>query len=173
MASTKQEIWLNEYLECWNATEAARRAGYKWPNKSGPANLQTLEDEIKQRVSEKAMTADELLIRLGEKARFDFSPFVKGYRVDVEAVKAAGFGHMIRRVYRTEHDDRVEFTNPDEAQMLLAKIHGLTDKGPAGTEADPVHQVTMTLEEWQTRAEKQKKQAEKALDLFDSNEEMD
>ena len=47
MASPQEEDWLNEYFQCWNATEAARRVGYKWPNKVGPAKKQKFADEVR------------------------------------------------------------------------------------------------------------------------------
>ena len=37
--SRKQFVWLEHYFQCWNATEAARCAGYRCPRISGPENL--------------------------------------------------------------------------------------------------------------------------------------
>lgn len=67
----KQSVFIEEYLRCWNATEAARVAGYAHPNKDGPENLVKagIADLIKARIAEKAMSADEVLIRLAEHAR--------------------------------------------------------------------------------------------------------
>lgn len=65
----KERIWLNEYLKCWNATEAARRAGYKSPEKQGWQKKEKFADEIKKRVNDIAMSAEERLITLSEIAR--------------------------------------------------------------------------------------------------------
>ena len=75
MAGPKEKIWLAEYYKCWNATRAAKRAKYKWPNKQGPRLLQKFADEIKAHVEEIQMDADEVLIRLGDQARGDIGDF--------------------------------------------------------------------------------------------------
>jgi len=76
--SHKQQVFINHYLECWNATEAARRAGYSHPNKRGPENVvkSGIAEEIARRIEEKAMSADEALIRLAEQARGSMAEFV-------------------------------------------------------------------------------------------------
>lgn len=134
----KQRAFVDEYMKDFNATQAALRAGYspKSARTIGPENLSkpVIDAEIERRVSERAMGANELLIRLGERARFDLSPFVREvdrpgseYRVyvDVDALIAAGMGHMIRGVKQTTSGPVIEFTDPDAAQQLLAKQLGL------------------------------------------------
>lgn len=80
--SNKQLAFVNEYLRCWNATEAARLAGYKGNDKSlatiGWENLRKLEiaDAIKQRVDAMTMSANEALLNLTEIARGTMSDFV-------------------------------------------------------------------------------------------------
>jgi carbonic anhydrase len=46
--SERQRRWLYLYLTTahLNATRAAREVGYKWPNHSGPENLQKLRAQI-------------------------------------------------------------------------------------------------------------------------------
>lgn len=75
----KQRVFVEEYLRCWNATEAARRAEYANPNKQGPRLLvkDGICNAIKARIDEKAMSADEVLVRLAEQARADLSVFFK------------------------------------------------------------------------------------------------
>ena len=73
--SDKQRAFVEHYLESWNATKAARRAGYRgnsntlavvgWENLRKPK----ISAEIERRISEKAMRADEVLLRLGQQAR--------------------------------------------------------------------------------------------------------
>jgi len=48
----KQQSFIDEYLACGNATEAARRAGYKHPNKQGPENLVKLGGFIDEQAKE-------------------------------------------------------------------------------------------------------------------------
>lgn len=52
MALTKKRrAWLEQYLQCWNATEAARRVGYKHPNTQGPRLL--LQSDIRQIIDQR------------------------------------------------------------------------------------------------------------------------
>jgi len=37
--SNMQRVFVEEYLSCWNGTEAARRAGYKWPRQAASKNM--------------------------------------------------------------------------------------------------------------------------------------
>jgi hypothetical protein len=82
MALTKQqEIFVSEYLACWNAAEAARRAGYstRTAKAQGLNLLKTpkIAERIAERIAEKAMTADEALTLLTEQARADIGIFFK------------------------------------------------------------------------------------------------
>lgn len=125
----KQKKWLAEYLRCWNATEAARRAGYKWPNKTGPANLARFAAEIRRALDEAAMTADEALGRLAERARFDVSPYLTAesseIRLDLAQLIADGHGRHIKTIKPTRYGDAVEFYDGQECLILMAKHHGL------------------------------------------------
>jgi len=77
--SNKQKAFVEEYLNCWNASEAARVAGYAHPNKQGPHLLVNIgiSAEIKARLTEKTMSADEVLLRIGEQAKSDLGAFFK------------------------------------------------------------------------------------------------
>lgn len=80
MLTGKQQQFVNEYLRCFNATEAARRAGYseRTARAIGAENL-TKPDilaAIKERLNERAMLADEVLMRLSEHARSDIGHFL-------------------------------------------------------------------------------------------------
>lgn len=52
--TNKQKAFIDAYCSVsrFNATDAARRAGYKHPNKQGPENLVKLGDQIAQRMQE-------------------------------------------------------------------------------------------------------------------------
>lgn len=76
--NTKQTVFVNEYLICWNSAEAARRAGYNGKsNVIGPRLLAdvSIKAEIEARVKDLLMSADEALIRLSEHARGDLGEF--------------------------------------------------------------------------------------------------
>ena|SRR3990167_7779780 len=77
----KQQAFINEYLKCWNATEAARRAGYseRSAQQIGSENLlkPVISFEIRRRIDEQTMSADEALLRLSNQARATFGDVVK------------------------------------------------------------------------------------------------
>jgi len=77
----KRQAWVEEYLKCWNATEAARRVGYseKTARQIGSRLLTIvdIQDEIKRRVDELAMGANEILVGLTTQARGDLGVFFK------------------------------------------------------------------------------------------------
>lgn len=87
--TNKQRVFVEEYLQCWNATEAARKAGYT----GEPETIRVTACEnltkpniaayIDKRISEKAMSADEVLLRLGQVARGSLKPFVKSRDDDI------------------------------------------------------------------------------------------
>jgi len=78
--NAKQQAFLEHYLQCWNAAEAARLAGYsvKAARQIG-ARLLTNDDiklAIKERLTELQMGADEVLVRLSHQARANMLDFV-------------------------------------------------------------------------------------------------
>ncbi len=75
----KRQAWLDQYLQCWNATEAARRVGYKHPNTQGPRLLVdvSIAAEIKKRLDEMVMSADEVLRLLSRQANASHKSWVK------------------------------------------------------------------------------------------------
>ena len=85
--TNKQKQFINEYLKCWNATQAAIRAGYseKTAYSIGPRLLKDVEIKavIKQRIDENAMTADEALQEMANIARGDIT--------DLMVISHAGF----------------------------------------------------------------------------------
>jgi hypothetical protein len=87
MLTRKQRIWLEEYLACWNATEAARRAGYATPRQAGAklVSKAVIQDALRARVAEKTMAADEVLVRLAEHARGDMGNFFKIVEIETDS----------------------------------------------------------------------------------------
>ena len=133
MALTNKRIaFVEHYLACWNASEAARRAGYAHRSE-GPRLLSNadIQSHIKERLTEITMGADEVLQRLAEKARFDVGPFV--YRrgmtdelvIEWEKLVELGLTHLVKSVYPTQHGTRIEFHDPERALELIAKHLGL------------------------------------------------
>lgn len=55
----------------------------------------------------------------------DVSPFVSGRGLDVQALREAGLGHLIKGVRRTRSVTNVELHDPDKAEELLARHLGM------------------------------------------------
>lgn len=135
--SAKQELFVSHYLRCWNASESARLAGYseKTAYSIGQENLKKpeIQQHIKERLSEVAMSADEVLTRLTQQARAEHSQFWKcdfGEKpfLDMKALLEAGYGHLIKSVTRdgkTGKITRIEFYDSQGALDKLAKARGL------------------------------------------------
>ena len=129
--TSKQRLFIEAYLECWNATEAARRAGYKgndntlgsvgWENMQKPA----IKAAISKRLSEKAMSADEVLMRLGDMARGDIAEFVKDYgAINWEAVKEKGC--LVKKVSHSKgRHSSIELYDAQAALEKIGRAHGL------------------------------------------------
>jgi hypothetical protein len=76
--TNKQRVFVEAYLQTWNASEAARQANYAHPGQQGERLLKKVEvaAAIEQRVKAMAMQADEVLARLAEQARANAGDFV-------------------------------------------------------------------------------------------------
>lgn len=131
--TNKQQAFINAYFECgFNATEAARRAGYseRTARSIGAENL-TKPDivaEVQRRMAEKAMPADEVLARLSDHARGSMADFIS----TDDTGKPTGFNlgkdapqYLIKKVSITEKGITFELYDAQAALVNLGKIHGL------------------------------------------------
>lgn len=130
--SNKQRAFVEHYLTCWNATEAARQAGYSGKTASaiGWENLRKPEIQaaIQERLAEFQMGADEVLSRLTQQARGSFAPFVRtsaagnliGFNLGEDAPL-----HLIKKISHTEKGTTIELYDAQAALRLLAQHHGL------------------------------------------------
>lgn len=166
--SPKQKSFINEYLTDFNATRAAQRAGYKgddatlasigWENLRKPE----IEKAISQRLSEQAMTADEVLNRLAAIARGNMNDFVRfddngNPTFDLQAASQFGKLNLAKklkiktRTYNepvgddkepiviTETMTEFELYDAQAALVQIGKHHKLFVNGPTGDEDDPIH----------------------------------
>jgi phage terminase small subunit len=136
----KQQLFISEYLKCWNATEAARRAGYRGNDNvlavTGHDNLRNpkIAEIIQARIAEKAMSADEVLVRLAEQARGnlgDFLTFYEGSRFPlVDLSKSPDKQHIVKKFKNSKRDGvEIELYDAQAALVHIGKHHGLfTDK---------------------------------------------
>lgn len=124
----KRRVFVEQYLECWNATEAARRAGYKHPGQQGHRLLKNVQIQavIDQRLDEMAIPANEVLARLGQQARASIGAFIKtNGQINWQAVKEQG--HLVKRITKRAGSITIELYDAQTALMHLDKHHGGKD----------------------------------------------
>ena len=141
----RHELFIIHYLECLNATEAARRAGYK----DGPwlrhfAQKLTTKSHIRGgiRVGMDAMmmSAEEVLSRISDIARGCIADFLEidgeGHsRIDLaKARKLHKLGLIKRLSFDRQGRPEIELYSGLDALAHLAKAHSLFDRKGVGTE---------------------------------------
>lgn len=133
--SHKQQAFVDAYLTCWNASEAARQAAYAKPGQQGHRLLKHVEiaAEIERRVADRAMSADEVLIRLAEHARSSIEDFAdiaegipNGLFLNFEKAKAAGKLGLIKKLkYNAQGYPEIELYDAQAALVQIGKALGL------------------------------------------------
>lgn len=134
--SSKHQQFINEYLSCFNATEAYRRVYTTASDETAQRNSSVLlrntevADEIKRRLTEKAMGADEALLRLAEQARAEYAEYIlEDGSVDLASMKADGKMHLIKGIKPTKFGREVIFHDAQTALVHIGRHHKLfTDK---------------------------------------------
>lgn len=128
------------YLQCWNKTEAARRAGYSAKSAYNQGYRLMKNDEIsaylRERLESLQMSADEVLVRLSNQARGNMGDFLqvseKG-AIRIDWKKAEPNLHLVKKFVQkpTEHGMQIEFELYDAQAALvqLGRFHKLfTDR---------------------------------------------
>lgn len=137
--SNKQQVWIESYLKCWNATEAGRIAGYAFPNVEGPKNLvnPSIKAIIDTRIAELAMSADEVLIRLAKMGRSNIADFAH-VKTSSDLAKLGHAGELVKKfksevitdmLGRMHEKVELELYDAQAPLINIGKQHGLfTDK---------------------------------------------
>lgn len=150
--NAKQQAFLEHYLQCWNASEAARLAGYseKAAGAIGHKLLKNAEISraYKERLAELHMGSDEILKRLAEQARGSLDGFVTDRgNIDLAAAKQSGALKLAKRIKtQTGKVDsiEVELHDPQRAMELLGK-HLALFGGLSGDVNDAIEQLMARL----------------------------
>lgn len=131
----KQQLFVDEYLKSFNATKAAKAAGYSehTATEIGAENLRKphLREAIDQRLTESAMSANEVLMRLAKQARGSMADYVKiiegGNVPMIDWAKAAKDGMLDNMSQITIEEGKITFKLYDAQAALvhLGKYHGL------------------------------------------------
>lgn len=152
--TAKQQAFIDEYLKSRNATQAAIAAGYseKTAYSIGWENLRKPEiaEVISQRVTESAMSAEEVMERLAKQARADIGDFLavgeSGVDIDLTYAVQNNLTDLIKKLthkktVRTDKDDNVteetfiqiELHDAHAALVDIGRHHALfTDKSITG-----------------------------------------
>lgn len=126
--TNKQRAFVEHYLgdAQWNASEAARRAGYKHAGHQSHRLLQNV--AIKQHIQDRlriiGATTEELVQGWLARIRADISPFVTSAGLNVQELKEAGLGFLIKGVRQTKDATTILLRDPDVAEERLARYLG-------------------------------------------------
>lgn len=134
----------------WNATEAAKLAGYKGTRNTlagvGCQNLRKpyIREHIRRRVQEMGASTEEIVQRWLSISRVDISPFVTKDGLDVEGLKEAGLGYLIKGVRKTKDATTILLRDPNMAEERLARHLGMFVErrvlsGPGGGAIETEH----------------------------------
>lgn len=132
----KQKLFVEAYLaygkkSFLNATQSAIEAGYTgsyWAQaRRGHENLKhsKIRAYIDARLRDMGYNSDDLIRRWISVAKTDLSPYITQMGLDVEALKEAGLGFLIKGVRKTLHVTNIELRDPEHAEDQLAKALGM------------------------------------------------
>ena len=141
-----QEVFVSEYLSCFNATEAYSRAYPKAKRTTAASNGYELlrnteiQEAIQSRLNEVHMGADEALKLQSDIARGDITEFFTSYgNLDFDKLRTSGAGRLVKKIKQktvtkigkgdndpdTEVlETEIELYPADVAQERILKIHG-------------------------------------------------
>ena len=128
----RQRLFVEHYIQCWNASEAARRAGYpaQTARQMGYENLTKpyIRAAIDARLDEVAMGTNEILGRLTDQARGSMADFLspgsgrsRNLRLDLKKAAEADKLHLIKKYTTNEHGVSIELYDARGALELLGR----------------------------------------------------
>ena len=81
----QQNVFVKAFLQSWDSSKAARKAGYAYPAAAGPSILKKplVVEAIKKRAKEQKRSAGEMLLKLALPASASIGEFLKFEYVDV------------------------------------------------------------------------------------------
>lgn len=126
----KQKAFADYYIELGNATEAARRAGYKKPNVQGSQNLEKL--SIKSYIDERINALDETRIAKGEEVLEYLTKVMRGkekdqFGLDASLQDRTKAAELLGKRYRlfvdkVEKDSNVNVNSTTKLDSILNQL---------------------------------------------------
>jgi phage terminase small subunit len=169
----RRRLFVEHYLgeSSGSAVDAARRAGYRWPETQGPRLVKTsgVRAAIDARVGTAAMAASEVLARVADLASADLTEFIdvntqSVCKVDLKLVKRRGLGHLIKRVQiKKDGTTEIDLEAKLPALVKLGEYYKLW-KGEAEQQITMVD-VAKELEARYEKLRKDKESGDTAEDL--------
>lgn len=131
MIKGKRRVFVEKYLQCWSPGEAAEFANFKHPRQQGSRLLTdvNIQAEIKRRIAEIAMDADEVLLRWAAMARGNIGPYLDFITTGNEAFLEDVDLDLIKKMKVTKKGEvTLELYDSQTALIQLGKHLGLADK---------------------------------------------
>jgi phage terminase small subunit len=145
LSTDRQRLFVEKYLDCFNATVAAIQAGYsaKTAYSIGSENLKKPEirAEIDRRLAERSMGKNEVLARLTDHAGSDMGRFVKVVEEnkkvilvpDLEGAAKRGDMRLVKKIkFDAKGGVTIELYDAQRALATLAQVHKLVGKAGGG-----------------------------------------
>jgi phage terminase small subunit len=134
----KQQVFIDEYLKCFNGAEAARRAGYSESRARITASElladSNVSEQIKARLAEVHMGADEALKLTADIARGDIAQLMDissvGFSLDMSKAKEAGLTGLIKKVKQKTVTHIAKSESDEDREVVELEIE-LYDKQSA------------------------------------------
>ncbi len=134
----KQRLFVEHYVACLNAAEAARRAGYAEASarQIGYENLTKpdIRAAIDAAMGALALPKAEIVGRLAAHARADLGDFLsvrgKGVTLDLKRAKELGLTSLLKKYSRTKEGTvTIELYDAQSALVKLGETYGLFRQG--------------------------------------------
>lgn len=150
----RQIVFVNEYLKSWNASDAARKAGYSERSAYSRGYELMRNREVKAaieaRLDEVHMSAEEALKLTADIARGDMGEFMAigpmGFSLDLDAAQKAGKTNLLKKVTQktiidgkkdTEtHIVDIELYDRQQALKDILQVHGRLRSGAGSRRED-------------------------------------
>ena len=129
--SDQQRVFVTAHLKTWNATEAARRAGCKYPHVQGSRLLQKIEIRaaVEEELKAHHIGTGHVPSRLAQLANINIADFIdEEGRPDVKKIRAKSY--LVRKykakLNRSLSDDKVDVTDVEiETYNSLAALRDI------------------------------------------------
>ncbi len=137
--TAREQAFVIAFLDCWNATEAAKRSGaMRGPTNAGFRMLRTpaVRDAIRDALEGMVMSANETLTRMSMMAMTSLEDFVDDQgNIDIKQAKKRGLLFLVKK-YKTRAvtstttgattvTTEIELHDSQAALMQIGRYHGL------------------------------------------------